>query len=209
MKAQPQRGVNSRRPAHASVDTKVGLAELRDLGSEDIDAIVRFWYGSGDELLDFLGIDRSLLGTVEDTRGRFLHAIPTGDPDQPNIAFAITVNGQFAGYTLLNRYTPGINYSHWHITNPELRASGLSTALYPYRIKTYFDAAPIDRLIHQTPTRNIGVRMLDWYVPVAETCYIERPDEVGLPGEFHLWYVFREDIPGLFETAKRYRATQS
>jgi hypothetical protein len=171
---------------------------------------VRFWYGSGDELLDFLGIDRSLLGTVEDTRGRFLRAIPNGDPDQQNLVFAITVNGQFAGYTLLNRYTPEINYSHWHITNSELRASGLSTALYPYRIKTYFDSAPIDRLIHQTRTRNIGVnRMLDRYVPVAETCYIERPDGVALPGEFHLRYVFRKDITGLFETAKRPGATQS
>ena len=82
--------------------------------------------------------------------------------------------------------------------------------MYPYRIKTYFDSAPIDRLIHQTRTRNIGVnRMLDRYVPVAETCYIERPDGVALPGEFHLRYVFRKDITGLFETAKRPGATQS
>jgi hypothetical protein len=189
---------------HPTVHTKVGLATLRALDPGDIDSIVRFWYSSGDELLDYLGIDRSLLGTVEDTRGRFLRAIPTGDPDQQSIAFAITVNGQFAGYTLLNRYAPEINYSHWHISDPSLRASGLSTALYPHRIKAYFDSAPIDRLTHQTRTRNIGVnRMLDRYVPVAETRYIERPDGVALPGEFHLRYVFRKDIPGLFETANR------
>jgi hypothetical protein len=105
---------------------------------------------------------------------------------------------------LLNRYTPENNYSHWHITDPALRASGLSTALYPHRIKAYFDSAPIKRLTHQTRTRNIGVnRMLDRYVPVAETRYIERPDGVALPGEFHLRYVSRKDIPGLFETANR------
>jgi hypothetical protein len=189
--------------AYSAVHTKVGLAELRALGPEDIDAIVRFWYDSGDEFLDFLGIDRSLLGTVEDTRRRFLRAIPTGDPDQQNIAFAIAVNGRFAGYTLLNRYSPEINYSHWHITDPSLRASGLSTALYPYRIKTYFDLARMDRLIHQTRTRNVAVnRMLDRYVPVAETCQIERPDGVALPGEFHLRHVVRGTIPDFFERAR-------
>jgi hypothetical protein len=148
---------------------------------------------------------------VEDTRQRFLRAIPTGDSDQQNIAFAITVSGRFAGYTLLNRYTPETNFSHWHITNPNLRASGLSTVLYPHRIKTYFDSVPINRLTHQTRTRNLGVnRMLDKYVPVAETRYIERPDGVALPGEFHLRYVFRKDIPGFFETANlRHRTKQS
>ncbi len=41
--------------------------------------------------------------------------------------------------------------------------------------------------MHQTRTRNIGVnRMLDKYVPVAETRHIERPDGVATPGEFHV-----------------------
>ena len=185
---------------HESVGTRMGLAALRDLVAGDVDAVVRYWYGSGDEHLDYLGIDRSLLGSIDDTRRRFIQAIRTGDPNQRSLAFAITLDGEFAGYTLLNRYTPETNYSHWHITNAELRASGLSTALYPHRIKLYFELAPIVRLIHQTRTRNAGVnRMLDKYVPVAETRYIDKPDGVALPGEFHLRYVLREDIPRFFE----------
>jgi hypothetical protein len=187
---------------YASTKTQVGLAEVRDLDSGDIDSIARFWHDSGDQFLDFLGIDRSRLGAVEDTRQRFLRAIPTGNCDQQSLAFAISVNGQFAGYTLLNRYTPENNYSHWHITNPDLRACGLSTSLYPHRIKTYFDSVPMNRLIHQTRTRNVGVnRMLDRYVPVAETRYITDPDGVALPGEFHLRYVLPADIPNFFARA--------
>src|SRR5258708_35184581 len=168
---------------HASVQTRVGVAALRDLDREDLGYILDFWHSSGDAFLDLLGIDRVLLGTVEDTRQRFLRAIRTGDLGQQNIALAIAVDDQFAGYTLLNRYTPDTNYSHWHITDPSLRALGLSTALYPHRIKTYFDLAPIDRLIHQTRTRNVAVnRMLDRHVPIAETRYIEHPDGVALPG---------------------------
>jgi hypothetical protein len=186
----------------ASTHTPVGLAQLRELDYEDIHAIARFWHESGDAFLDSLGIDRSRLGTVEDTRQRFLRAIPTDNPDQQSVAFAITVDGEFSGYTLLNRYTPEINYSHWHITNPDLRACGLSAALYPHRIKTYFDSVRMNRLIHQTRTRNVGVnRLLDRYVSVAETLYIADPDGVALPGEFHLRYVLPADIAGFFARA--------
>lgn len=188
----------------ASVHTKAGLAFLRELEPDDVGAIVRFWCDSGDEFLNFMGIDRSHLGTEENTHQRFLRAVPAGDRDQPNVAFAIIVDGALSGYTLLNRYSPEVNYSHWHITRPDRRALGLSTALYPHRIKAYFDAAPIDRLMHQTRTRNLAVnRMLDRYLPVAETSYIEHPDGVALPGEFHLRCVVRGDIPGFFEKAKR------
>ena len=124
--------------------------------------------------------------------------------NQSSVAFAITVNGDYAGYTLLNCYTPDTNYSHWHITNPALRGLGLSTAFYPYRIKTYFDVTPINRLIHQTRTRNVAVnKMLDHWVPVAEMCYIEKPDGVALPGEFNLRYVVRSDVPGFLEKTKK------
>jgi RimJ/RimL family protein N-acetyltransferase len=182
------------------VETRLGKAALRDLAPEDIQAIVAYWHMSAREYLDFLGIDWSRLGSVDDTQQRFITAIPTGDLNQRSLAWAIIVDGKLVGYTLLNRYTPDLNYSHWHITEPQFRAQGLSSALYPRRIKTYFDSFPMERLIHQTRTRNIGVnRMLDKFVPIAETCYIEDPDGVALPGEFHLRYVFQTDIPRFFE----------
>ena len=187
---------------YAAINTAVGVAALRDLTPDDIEHVVCFWHDSGDDFLDFLGIDRSRLGSRDDTRQRFTRAIRTGDPDQPSIAFAITVNGGYAGYTLLNRYTPDTNYSHWHITNPALRGIGLSTALYPYRIKTYFDLVPMSRLIHQTRTRNVAVnRMLDHWVPIAEKRYIENPDGMAMPGEFNLRYVLRADVPHFLQRA--------
>jgi RimJ/RimL family protein N-acetyltransferase len=190
------------RVVRASVPTSGGLAQLRDLEDSDVEIIVRYWFGSGDAHLDFLGIDRKLLGTENDTYQRFQRAIPAGREDQPNIGFAITLDGAFVGYTLLNRYDPQTNYSHWHITDSVRRAAGLSSALYPWRIKTYFDAAPLERLIHQTRTRNLAVnRMLDKYVPIAETVHLEHPDGVALPGEFHHRFVHRADIPHLFEIA--------
>jgi hypothetical protein len=186
----------------ASVKTAQGTAGLRDLTQGDIPAIVDYWLFSPGEFLDFMGVDRERLGSGGEIRARFEKAIRTSAQDQSTIAFAITLDDRLVGYTLLRRYSVDVNYSHWHIIVPTLRAQGLSTALYPHRIKAYFDVAPISQLTHQTRTRNLGVnRMLDKFVPVSETKFIDRPDGVASPGEFHLRFVKREDIPRIFARA--------
>ena len=186
---------NATPTVHASVPTRAGLASITDATPDDIEAIVRFWHHSGDAFLDEVGIDRARLGGPEDTRARYRAAVRTGDPGQAHLAFAIRLDGRTIGYTLLNRTGPEVNHSHWHIIEPGLRGAGISSALYPYRIRTYFALTPIERLIHQTRTRNVGVnRMLDKWVPVAETRHVEDPDGVALPGEFHIRYVRRDDV---------------
>jgi hypothetical protein len=76
-------------------------------------------------------------------------------------------------------------------------------------MKLYFDLFPIVRIIHQTRVQNVGVnRMLDRYVLVAATRYISQPDGVARPGEFHLRYVYREDVPRFFALADPLRANQ-
>ena len=186
----------------ASVKTVHGIATLRDLRSADLPAILDYWRFSAAEVLDFMGVHRQSLGSTEDIHRRFMNAMRTDDPGQPTMAFAITLDTRLVGYTLLHRYSDEINYSHWHIIGSDLRGKGLSTALYPQRIKAYFDVAPISRLIHQTRTRNLGVnRMLDKFIAVSETKWIDKPDGVASPGEFHIRFVRREDIPRFFVRA--------
>ena len=176
-----------------------GTAGLRDLLPEDIPRIADYWLLSPAEFLDSMGIDRARLGSRADIHRRFSFAIRAGGAAQGSLALAITLDESFIGYTLLNQYSAKVNYSHWHIIDAQLRGCGISTALYPYRIKTYFDLAPISRLIHQTRTTNVGVnRMLDKFISVSETKYVENPDGVALPGEFNIRNVTREDIPRLF-----------
>ena len=194
----------------ASAKTASGLAGLRDLTSSDLPAIADYWLLSPDEYLVAMGVDRQRLGSAEDIHKRFFNAIRTGQPVQPSIALAITLDEHLVGYTLLNRYSAEVNYSHWHIIVPNLRAKGLSTALYPQRLTAYFDLTPISQLIHQTRTSNIGVnRMLDKFIPISETKFIDKPDGVAKPGEFHLRYVRREDLPGILARAAQLGSNQS
>jgi hypothetical protein len=180
------------------------MASLRPLVSGDVEAIVDYWFGASDEFLDTMGIDRAKLGRPADVQARYEKAIPSGDPNQMSLAWAIDLDDRRIGYTLLNRYTAEHNHSHWHIIEAGLRGNHISSALYPHRIKTYFDAVPgMERLIHQTRSRNAAVnRMLDKYVPIAETRFVETPDGAAAPGEFHMRYVRRAHIPALFERAK-------
>ena len=192
--------------AFCSVEVANGVAGLRDITSADIPTIVNYWILAPDEYLTSMGVDRQRIGTLEDIYRRFANAIRTDDVRQSNIALGITLDERLVGYTLLNRYSDDVNYSHWHIIVPNLRAKGLSSALYPHRIRAYFEVAPISQLIHQTRTTNVGVnRMLDRFVPVLETKFVEKPDGVANPGEFHLRYVRREDIPGIFALAAEVR----
>lgn len=186
---------------HAAAHCRSGLAGLRDLEPDDIEAIVEYWHGGGADLAH-LGIDLSRLGTPDDMRRHYRERIRTGDKAQGAIGYAVTLDGNFVGYTYLNQYGPDSNYSHWHITQADRRARGITSALYPYRIKMYFDTTNMARLIHQTRTRNVGVnRVLDKYLPIAETLYIDKPDGFAGPGEFHIRYVSRADLPRMFEIA--------
>jgi len=183
----------------ASTRTVSGTAGLGDLTAADIPAIANYWLSSPDEFLNAMGIDRMRLGSREDIHRRFSSAIRIGTAAQASIALAITLDERLIGYTLLNQYSSEMNYSHWHIIDPHLRGRGISTALYPHRVQAYFNLAPISRLIHQTRTRNVGVnRMLDKFIPVSETKYVEHPDGVALPGEFYIRYLTCDDIPKLF-----------
>ncbi len=178
-----------------------GHAAFRDLIEDDIEAVVRYWHDSGDDYLAFLGIDKVRLGSEDDTHARFRRALRTGDPDQRSMAFAITLDDTFVSYTLLNRYTPDSNFSHWHLTNPLARKTGISTALYPHRIAMYWAVCDMNRLPHQTRPRNVGVnRMLDKFVPIAETVWVENPDEIAGQGEFNHRHVARAEVHKLFET---------
>ncbi len=102
----------------ASARISTSVATLRDLAPADIPAISDYWLLSSDGYLADMGVDRARLGSQEDIRKKFSNAIRTGDPTQPTLAFAVTLDDRFVGYTLLNRYSNEVNYSHWHIIRP-------------------------------------------------------------------------------------------
>jgi hypothetical protein len=190
-------------PLGRLVRTRLGAAWFDDQISEaDLDTIVDYLYRP-DPHLDTL-LDRARLPDRAALRERYASWRRTGDPAQMSLLFALRLEGRLAGFTNLLRKTPMENYSHWHIIDPADRADGISSCVYPTRIELYFNLYPAERLIHQTRITNVGVnRMLDKFVPVARTEFVERPDGLARPGEFHIRYVTRADLPRIRELGEQ------
>jgi hypothetical protein len=185
------------------VTTRAGEAWFDShISGAELDAIADYFFRPDDHL-DTL-IDRSKLTDRAALRARYASWTYAGDPAQMSSVFALRFDGRLIGFTNLLRKRPEENYSHWHIIDPKDRAGGVSSAVYPTRIDLYFELFPIERLVHQTRTSNTGVnRMLDKFVPIAKTEFVARPDGLARPGEFHMRYVTRADLPRIREVGER------
>lgn len=186
------------------VATRLGHVWFDDVTDADLDAIADYFY-QPDAHLDTL-LDRARMPDRAGLRARYASWRHAGDPGQMSSVFALRLDdrpgGRLVGFTNLLRKTETDNYSHWHILDPAARAGGISSAVYMTRLDLYFGLFPIERLIHQTRVTNTGVnRMLDKFVPVAKTEFVERPDGLAKPGEFHTRYVWRADLPRIREIA--------
>lgn len=176
------------------VPTRLGEAWFDAVLSEaDLDVMADY-FTRPDAHLDTL-IDRTRL--IRDRlRERYSAWRWSGDPSQMSSVFALRLDDHLVGFTNLLRKSADENYSHWHIIAPEHRAGGISTAIYSTRLDLYFELFPIERLVHQTRVSNTGVnRMLDKFVPIAKTEFVGQPDGLAKPGEFHIRYVTRTDLP--------------
>jgi hypothetical protein len=204
-----------------SLPMRAGLLSIRDAMPSDADAYVNYWHYSGDEIISLLGIDRKRLGTPEDSRKRFFSMIRTPGADQINVLFTITLNAEVIGYSNLNRYGPDDNYAHLHTYRSSVRSalkvrstdvktgSALATVLIGL-IGGYFELFPIRRLVLQTRTTNRWInRALDLYALPVETKYVDNPAGLAAPGEQHLRYVHREDVPWMLERAESLRKVEA
>jgi len=205
-------------PTCAPVRMRAGLLELRDALPSDSEAFVEYWHSSGEQHLNFLGIDRAKLGTREETQLRFLRMVRVPGLDQSSVVITLVLNGRVVGYTNINMYGPYDNYIHFHTYRSSVRSSmtayrgverrtgGASVAPVAIGLilSTFFALFPVQRLILQTRTRNLGInRALDHYMPVVETHWLENPNGLAEPGEFHIRYVYRDRAGLLVQRARQ------
>lgn len=200
----PRRGI----AVHASTLTRAGRLAVRDATPEDVDAYVNYWHHSGEEIKQLLGIDPERLGTPEDSKKRFFEMLRVPDKYQEDVIFTVTLNDEVIGYSNINRCTED-SYVHLHTYRGSVRTAlqerkiasttgaqiGVAASLIGL-VGGYFGLFPIRRVVLQTRTTNRWInRALDLYMPPAETKYVFNPPGLAAPGECHIRYVRREDIP--------------
>jgi RimJ/RimL family protein N-acetyltransferase len=182
---------------------------LRDLEPDDIGALVAYWVEADPAYLDFLGVDREKLGTVDDTRRRFESLIRTGDPDQERVAFVWTLDGVVTGYTNLHFVTPDENYIHTHIIRPAARGKGFASSSFANLMQVVFrEFSRIDRLLLVTQPHNEGInRVLTKVGLTYERRWYDEPDGLPRPGWFNVFGVTRQMVESFLAPTREAVAT--
>ena len=199
-----------------SIQTRLGQLSIRDAEPSEADAYVHYWHCGGEELKNLLGIDTKKLGTIEDSRKRFLKMIRIPGVEQADVIFTVALNDEMIGYTNINRQGPEDNYVHLHTYRGPLRSAirtgksssgaktgaSLASVLIGPGMYMYFNLFPIRRLALPTRPQNRWINSaLDLYMRPAETRYVDTPIGLAVPGELHLRYVRREDVPWMLRRA--------
>ena len=190
-----------------SLQLKSGLLAVRDALPDDVDAYISYWHYEGDRVIDMLGIDRTKLGTPDDTRQRFFDMIRTPQALQKDALFTITLDGKVIGYTNINRYGAVDNFAHLHPYRcaPRSALLGLAVLIGP-GMDMYFSLFPIRRLILQTHPENQWINhALGLYMPPAETRHLAQPAGLAAAGEYHLRYISRDHIGPMLAESEQLR----
>ncbi|TDB90332.1 hypothetical protein E1264_05470 [Actinomadura sp. KC216] len=165
---------------------------VRDMEPPDIESFVSYWHDGGADL-DFLGIDLAKLGGREDTRRRFLGLCHRGEPKDGAIGFTFRLNDAVIGYTNINILGRPKGYLHVHLTDPSVRRRGILSAIFwnslPVLADHVLSEYPIDGLVLETRTRNVGINRVVQSVGLrpARAGHLDEPDGVAGPGEFNVY----------------------
>lgn len=197
------------------IPMRAGILRVRDAMPEDVRHYVKYWHYSGDRIINFLRIDRDRLGGPEESEQRFMSMIRNSGASQKSVIFSITLNDQVIGYTNLNMHNSIENYPHFHtyihsdrsalrkalegapgarMDGGQRRTAGIAAVLVGATISTYFSIFPIARIVLQTRPTSLGINIaLDHYLEVHHTEFIDKPDGLAGPGEFHMRYAYSKD----------------
>jgi RimJ/RimL family protein N-acetyltransferase len=171
-----------------------GLVSVRDMREEDIETFVSYWH-DGIADLEFLGIDRKKLGSRDDTRERFRQLCRRDGRRDIAVGFTFCYDDRVIGFTNVNILGRPKGYVHVHLTDPGMRRRGIISAIFARSLPVIGNHIlaeyPIDGLVLETRTRNIGINRVVQRTGLRPraTVHLDNPDGVAGPGEFCIYEV--------------------
>jgi RimJ/RimL family protein N-acetyltransferase len=165
---------------------------VRDMAEQDIEQFVSYWH-DGVADLEFLGIDPAKLGERRDTRERFRQLCRRDGPRDTAVGFTFCRNDAVIGFTNINILGRQQGYAHVHLTDPAVRGRGVLSAILRHSLPVIAGHVlaqyPIDGLVLETRTRNIGINRVLQGVGLRPqaTVHLDAPDGLAGPGEFSIY----------------------
>lgn len=160
--------------------------QFRDMQPSDVDAIVPYWRDRPDEKLRILGVDRAVIGTESEIKGRLLKLVRSDDPRQDRLGFVFDLDGEIIGYLNIHIVGEGRAYAHIHFIADHARGKGLGSLVLIRVARALMPAHNISLFLLQTRPSNPAInKLLDHVFKLKpELRYVADPDGgLASPGE--------------------------
>lgn len=166
---------------------------VRELAESDVAAIVTYWHESPPDYLESMGADANKLTARTQTEEKFRAALPSAPEPRRHIAIAVELGSRLVAYTNAYLDDERRGHAHVHILDPEVRRTGLGSALFVRILTLYFDHYDLRALVFQTHPDSTGInRLLQGFGLKPKLIDDQNPSGMARPGLFN-WYQIGQD----------------
>lgn len=172
---------------------------VRELRSDDIEAISNYWLGADPAFLEGMGVDLAKLPKREEWHQMLTEQLATPLKEKKSYALIWEVDGQAVGHSNINKIVFGQEaYMHLHIWNPEVRKKGYGVQFIRLSLPYYFTNYELQVLycepyaLNAAPNRTLKQA---GFHPLKE--YVTTPGWINFEQPVRLWAMSRKEFEQL------------
>lgn len=130
---------------------------VREMGLHEVDLILDYFHGASPEFLETLGVDPTRLPSRARWRERYAAEYEKAIEDRSTLLVIWELDGAAVGFSTADTISFGEEARmHLHVTEPELRSSGVGAACVRQTADFYFDALAVKRLVCEPNAFNVA-----------------------------------------------------
>jgi RimJ/RimL family protein N-acetyltransferase len=162
---------------------------VREINSDDIEAITDYWLAADADYLRGMGADKAKLPSREQWRQMLATQISQDYPEKQAYAIIWELNGEAVGHCNVNKIEFGESaYMHLHIWQPEHRKGGHGQAFLEMTIPFFFKNMQLKRLYCEPYALNPAPnRILPKLGFTLVKSYVTTPGFINFEQEVNLW----------------------
>jgi RimJ/RimL family protein N-acetyltransferase len=169
---------------------------VRELRTEDIDAIADYWLHADRTYLEGMGVDVAKMPRREEWTEMLTGQLATPLKEKQSYALIWEVDGAAVGHSNINKILFGREaYMHLHLWKPQVRKKGYGVQLVRLSLPWFFNRYELQTLYCEPYALNPAPnRLLEraGFHPVKE--YVTTPGWINFEQPVRLWAMSREEF---------------
>ena len=131
--------------------------QVREMALDESDIVIDYFHGASAEHLELLGVDPTRLPPPDRWRARYEHDYARPRAERLFMLLIWERDGASVGFSTCDRVRYGEEaFMHLHVTDPELRGSGIGAEAVRRSVDLYFDELALKRLLCEPNAFNVA-----------------------------------------------------